>query len=240
VKTTVPINYNFEEKKAKLKGLYFILNLGLGGFSDIPIWLEGLFANGVRLLQVRAKEIHPLKLTSVTRDIVAMADKYDTKVIVNDFPEVARDAGAYGVHLGADDIEPKHARVIVGRGAVIGATARDLVSARYAINEGADYLAIGSIFPSPTKPSAPVVGLQTLTTVKEVIPDYPVCAIGGIDADNVLSVVHTGVEMIAVASAIALADNPERAAFGLATAIEAKWPEKESTGIVPKEDILED
>jgi thiamine-phosphate diphosphorylase len=213
--------------REKLKGLYFILNLGPGGFSDVPIWLEGVIANGARIIQVRAKEIHPVKLVSIAREVIRLADRYEASVIVNDFPEVARDSGAFGVHLGVRDFSIPKAKHIIGRDAVVGATVRNVNQAGRAIGAGADYVAVGSVFKSPTKPSTPVVGLDTLEIVRDQFPDVPMCAIGGINLGNILSVIETGADMAAVVSAIAGADNPEKAAFALSTVFASRFPSAE-------------
>jgi thiamine-phosphate diphosphorylase len=204
--------------RKRLKGLYFILNLGRDDFGEIPLWFEGVIANGARIIQVRGKKMHPAKLTSMVRQVMRIAARYNALVIVNDFPGVARDAAAQGVHLGDEDMDIADAKWVVGGRGIIGATVRDLKHAAKAFKAGADYIAVGSIFRSPTKPAAKVVGIPVLEEIKHGFPNSPVCAIGGINADNIDQVLKTGVDMVAVVSAIASAQNPEKAAMSLAAA----------------------
>ncbi len=206
----------------RLKGLYLIMNFGEAGFREIPLWFEGVIANGARIVQVRGKEIHPAKLTAIAREVVEIGKRYDATVIVNDHPDVAAKTGAHGVHLGASDIVVASARISLGRKGIIGVTVRDAEQAAAAFAAGADYVAVGSIFKSPTKPKAPVVGVKTLEAVKSRFPSMPVCAIGGINGENIREVLNTGVDMCAVVSAISSAPNPEKAAFSLACAFTRK------------------
>jgi len=208
------------EMKNRLKGLYFILNIGTGGFHEIPHWFEGVIANGARIIQVRGKELHPIKLAAITSEVVKIAKRYKAIVIVNDLPDVAVETGAHGVHLGAKDKSIADAKARLAKNGIVGATVRSVKQASKAIDGGADYIACGSVFRSPTKPSVKVVGLDTLTAVKEAFPDFPVCAIGGITLENIGDVLSTDVDMVAVISCIASASNPEKAAMKITTAFD--------------------
>ena len=208
------------DKKNRLKGLYFILNIGPGESGDIPLWLEGIMAHGARIIQVRGKDVHPLQLAAVTRDVVRIAKRYNATVIVNDFPAIALETGAHGVHLGTKDKSILDAKAELGTERIVGATVRNVKKALDAVNAGADYIACGSIFKSPTKPSVKIIGIDTLAEIKDACPDFPVCAIGGITLENVNDVLGTGVDMVAVISGIASARIPEKAAMAYSAAFE--------------------
>ena len=208
------------DKKNRLKGLYFILNIGSEEYGDIPLWFEGIMANGARIIQVRGKDVHPLQLAAVTRDVVRIAKRYNATVIVNDFPAIAIETGARGVHLGAKDKSILDAKAELGPDGIVGATVRSVKQASDAVKAGADYIACGSIFKSPTKPSVKIVGVDVLAQVKDAFPDFPVCAIGGITLENVNDVLATGVDMVAVISGIASARVPEKAAMAYSAAFE--------------------
>ncbi len=208
------------EMRNRLKGLYFILNTGTGGFHEIPHWFEGIIANGARIIQVRGKEVHPIKLTAITSEVVKIANKYKAVVIVNDLPDVAVESGAHGVHLGAKDKSIADAKTRLGKNGIVGATVRSVKQASKAIDAGADYIACGSVFRSSTKPSVKVVGMDTLTAVKKAFPDFPVCAIGGITLENIGDVLSADVDMAAVISGIASHSNPEKAAMAFTTAFD--------------------
>ena len=220
-----------DDKHKCLKGLYFIFNIGPDGFSEIPLWFEGIMANGAGIIQVRGKEVHAGKLASMTWEVIKLAKRYGTIVIVNDFPEIARATKADGVHLGAKDAPIKNARRFLGKDFIIGATVRNVEQAGRAISAGADYIAVGSIFKSPTKPSAPVVGLDAITSIKREFPDIPLCAIGGISVENIMSVKEVGADMAAVISAIVTAANPEKTAFKLSAALSVRFPDIEEEGL---------
>lgn len=208
------------DKIKRLKGLYFILNISSGESGDIPLWLEGIMANGVRIIQVRGKDVHPLQLAAVTRDVVRIAKRFNITVVVNDFPAIALETGAHGVHLGAKDKSISDAKAELGKDGIVGATVRTVKQASRAVNAGADYVACGSMFKSPTKPSVRIVGVDILAQVKDAFPDFPVCAIGGITLENVNDVLATGVDMVAVISGIASARSPEKAAMAYSASFE--------------------
>jgi thiamine-phosphate diphosphorylase len=222
-----------DDKRKCLKGLYFIFNIGQDGFNEIPLWLEGIMANGAGIIQVRGKDIHTDKLASMTCDVIRLAKRYDGIVIVNDYPEIARAAKAHGVHLGAKDTSIIKARNLLGGDFIIGATVRNVEQAGRAIRAGADYIAVGSVFKSPTKPSAPVVGLDVIASVKRRFPGTPLCAIGGINTENIMSVKQAGADMAAVISAITTAANPEKTAFKLSAVLSARLP------TIEEEDLCE-
>lgn len=208
------------DMKNRLKGLYFILNIGAGGFHEVPHWFEGVIANGARIIQVRGKDVHPIKLTVITNEVVRIAKRYKAIVIVNDLPDVAVETGAHGVHLGAKDKSIADAKARLAKNGIVGATVRGVKQASKAIDAGADYIACGSVFKSHTKPSVKVVGLRTLRAVKKAFPDFPVCAIGGITFKNIGDVLSCDVDMAAVISGIASDSNPEKAAMAFTTAFD--------------------
>ena len=125
--------------------------------------------------------------------------KEGTKFIVNDRIDIALACKADGVHLGQDDIPVKTARRILGSGMIIGASARTVIEARAAERQGADYLGVGSLFPTLTKSNARRTSLRSLRAIcKEV--SIPVIGVGGITDKNHKSVLRAGAAGIAVAS----------------------------------------
>jgi thiamine-phosphate pyrophosphorylase len=120
------------------------------------------------------------------------------QVIVNDRPDVARVAGAYGVHLGQDDLPPSLARIVLAEGQVIGCSTHNLKQALDADAGPADYIAVGPVFTTSTKEdAAPVVGLEPLKEICRQIRK-PVVAIGGITLDSAMDVLRCGVASVAV------------------------------------------
>lgn len=177
--------------------------------------VEAVLEGGIKWVQYRDK----------TEDLIRREREADTlcrKVhaaggcfIVNDDCRLAASVNADGVHLGKDDADVVEARKIVGRGRWIGVSCYgEIRRARIAESMGADYVAFGSVFRSSTKAHAPRVSLDTLRlAMKEV--SIPVCAIGGINADNVDQVIATRVQLIAVISALFSAPDVKKAAASL-------------------------
>ena len=202
--------------------LYFIVNEpSLGDRPAEPLVREAI-SGGVSVIQYRSKESSTRSMIATAADLVRRTRRHRVPLLINDRVDVALAVGAEGAHLGAEDMPIELARRLLGPAATIGATVRTPGEARRAVEEGASYVAVGSIFASPTKGSAPVVGLAGLTAVREAV-DVPVCAIGGIDADNVAEVVGAGADLVCVVSAIGEADRPGDAAAALVAAIAEAW-----------------
>ena len=138
--------------------------------------------------------------------------------IVNNHPRLAAQVGADGVHLGQNDMDLQAAREIVGDDAVLGATCHDSPEkAEQAKNAGADYCAMGALFPSPTKPQAVRCGLEKIARAGQK-SGLPVVAIGGINADNIAQVAQAGADSAAVVSALFAANDIRKAARDLSAA----------------------
>jgi thiamine-phosphate pyrophosphorylase len=169
----------------KLRGLYAITPEEL----DLAR-LEQALASGVALLQYRRKR----RDLAAAREIVTLAHRHGVPVIVNDDVELALEAGADGAHLGRDDGSLAAARKRLGE-KILGASCYDQPQlAQAAVRAGADYVAFGSVFPSPTKPAAVRAPLSLFAG------DYgvPLCAIGGIALENAPMVLRAGAQLLAV------------------------------------------
>jgi len=182
----------------KLRGLYAITPEEPGMLEKVRQALEG----GVALLQYRRKR----RDLQEAREIAALARRYGVPLIVNDDVELALELGAQGVHLGRDDGDLGLARRRLP-GRILGASCyNDAELARRAIEAGADYVAFGSVFASPTKPAALRAPLALFASVLEA----PLCAIGGITVHNAPQVLEAGADLLAVVSD--LFDAPDIAA----------------------------
>ena len=171
----------------RLRGLYAVTPEPLD-FVRIEQALEG----GAALLQYRRKQ----RDVAEAREVVALARRYDVPVIINDEVELALEVGAAGAHLGRDDGDLAAARRRLA-GRILGASCyNDAQLARAAVRAGADYVAFGSVFPSPTKPLAVRAPLELFS---ERI-GAPLAAIGGITVENARQVVQAGADMLAVIS----------------------------------------
>jgi thiamine-phosphate pyrophosphorylase len=166
----------------------------------------------VDLLQLRDKQASPRALRAAARRVRERCAEHGVLFVVNDDPRLAVDVGADGVHLGQDDMPVVAARRIVGDELLIGLsthTPEQVGAAR-----GVDYIGVGPVHATPTKPGRPAVGLELVRYAAAHAP-VPFFAIGGIDAENVAAVRAAGAERIAVVRAVAAATDPAAAARAL-------------------------
>ncbi|MEO0131469.1 MAG: thiamine phosphate synthase [candidate division WOR-3 bacterium] len=183
--------------------LYVVLDIPTIGRKNLKIITEACSKAGATIIQLRESKGTPTKIWLTDAVIVkkALNNFPNIRFIINDRVDIALAVDADGVHLGYDDMPIELARKILGENKIIGATTRNLTQALAAENASANYIAVGSIFPSPTKPAAPVVGLKTLKEISQKV-HLPVVAIGGINADNIRQVFDNGARGVAVISAI--------------------------------------
>jgi thiamine-phosphate pyrophosphorylase len=137
---------------------------------------------------------------------LAVAERSGVRIIINDRVDVALAIGAHGVHLGQDDLPPEAARELLGAPAIVGYSTHNVDQALEAVKLPIDYLAIGPIFPTTSKPDTfPVIGLKGLRAVRRAIGDFPLVAIGGITHANARDAIEAGADSVALISAL-LAD----------------------------------
>jgi thiamine-phosphate pyrophosphorylase len=209
-------------KKLEL-GLYVITytlpELGRGHLDVARAAIEG----GADALQLRDKEMggkEMYDLCSRIKDLIEVGDG-DCAFFVNDRVDVAVAAHADGVHLGQEDLPAASARPLIGGDMVMGISATTVEEARRAQAEGADYLGVGPVFPTPSKPDAvPPIGVEGLKEISKAV-DLPIVAIGGIDASNAKEVFEAGADGIAVISAVAGAEDMTAAVKRLRRAVDA-------------------
>lgn len=173
--------------------------------------LELVLRAGVSVVQYRDKKRDSKELISLAYQVVSLCHEHNIPCIINDDVELAEKVGADGVHVGRDDGAVSASRSYLGAGKIVGASCYgEKKLAALAIQEGADYVAFGSVFPSATKPQAASIGIECLTHLCSGIA-VPCVAIGGITADNVCQVYTAGAYAIAVISSIFDAQNVEGA-----------------------------
>ncbi|BAU58428.1 thiamine phosphate synthase [Halorhodospira halochloris] len=166
---------------------------------------------GVSILQYRDKGGDTAQQLDEAGQLSELCEQSGALFIVNDDVELAAQVGAGGVHLGRDDGSLAAARSKLGQDAVIGVSCyNEIERVRHAAAAGADYVAVGSVFPSPTKPHAARASLEMLATARSTA-QLPVVAIGGIGRDNIASVAAAGADAAALVSAIFAADDIESA-----------------------------
>ncbi len=185
--------------------LYAILDRALVPGRELAGTVASLVGGGVDLVQYRAKGVPLDEQRADLCVVVAAAGERSIPVIVNDDPGLAVETGAHGVHLGARDVSPAEARRMLGPDRIIGVSVHSFDELERVPLDAVDYVAVGAIFPSPTKPDAPVVGLEFLESVRRAV-SRPLVAIGGIDEHTIGSVLDLRVDGIALISALLIGD----------------------------------
>lgn len=162
-----------------------------------------LIEGGAELIQLREKYASPRDFHDAASEAIETARNSGARIIVNDRADIALAAKADGVHLGQDDLPPEMARKILGDDAIIGFSTHSVDQAIAAMDFPLDYIAIGPIFRTSTKESpGAVVGLDGLRTVRQSIGNFPLVAIGGIDAANIREVFAAGADSAAMIGAL--------------------------------------
>ena len=194
--------------------LYAVTDRAWTGKQSLDEQVEEALQGGVTLVQLREKRLSKEQLIEEARRITELCHRYGVPLIVNDDYEAALAAGADGVHVGIEDAPVAAIRARAGKNFIIGATAKTVEQAQRAEHEGADYLGVGAVFPSPTKQSAIRITNEQLRTICASVT-IPAVAIGGITQKNVASLKGSDMAGIAVVSAIFGADNILAAARSL-------------------------
>jgi thiamine-phosphate pyrophosphorylase len=170
---------------------------------------------GVDMVQLRDKHADDDAILRAAARFRALCDEHGALFWLNDRPDLAREAGADGVHLGQDDMPVAEARELLGPDVLIGLSTHSPAQFDAALRSDADQLSVGPVWETPTKAGRPAAGLDYVRYAAERGGETPWFAIGGIDAGNVSEVVDAGARRIVVLRAIRDADDPERAAVAL-------------------------
>ena len=190
--------------------LYAILDRSVAGGRGLPELLEAILKGGARLVQLREKTVPLVELLPLAQRLARQCREAGALFIVNDRADLALAAGADGLHVGQEDLPAGRARALLRPGMILGVSTHDPEQARRAVADGADYVAVGAIFPTTTKPSFELVGPELIRRVRPKIP-VPLVGIGGITADNAATVIAAGADAVAVISALCAAPDPEAA-----------------------------
>lgn len=196
--------------------LYAILDLGYVSGENAVATTAALLAGGADLLQLRAKNHDLATIRSVAEKLIPLCRAAGVPFILNDFPALAAELGADGVHIGQDDGPLADARAIIGPGKLIGRSTHSLAQARAAHAEGFDYIGFGPLFPTPTKAGRPGIGLQDIATMeREVGSNIPAFCIGGINRNNLPQVLAAGARRVVIVSDLLTASDVQAATRGV-------------------------
>jgi len=156
---------------------------------------------GADAIQLREKTISDSEFISLAGEVRDITTKRGSFLIINDRVHIAREINADGVHLGQQDINALEARNIIGDEKIIGVSTHNVIQARQAQKDGADYIAIGPIYPTSTKDHEPSVGIEIIREISRTV-SIPFIAIGAITLDNLDEILKAGASRVAVCSAI--------------------------------------
>jgi len=183
-----------------------------GDEVDTARIVEAALEGGATVIQLRKKSMPMREQYRLALALRILTREHEALLIVNDHADLAIAADADGVHLGQDDLPPDAVRALPGfEGRLIGRSTHSLAQAQLAVHEGVDYVAIGPVYPTPTKEGRPAVGTALVSRVAGLM-DRPFVAVGGIDLDNAAQVVEAGARAIAVVRAVYDAPDPAEAA----------------------------
>lgn len=186
--------------------LYAILDLGYVPEAKAVETTRHLLGGGADLLQLRAKGYDGETIRRVAEALIPICRDAGVPFILNDYPVLAAELDADGVHIGQDDGPLADARAIIGAGKLIGRSTHSLEQAREALAEGFDYIGFGPLFPTPTKAGRPAIGLQGIATMeREVGSRLPAFCIGGIKQDNLSAVLAAGARRVVIVSELLMA-----------------------------------
>ncbi len=184
-----------------LNGIYAITDEILTPSHTILAQVEAALEGGISLLQYRNKTARDEEIETICVHLHHLCRLYNVPFIIDDRPYLAEKIGVEGLHIGKDDIALRDARTIFTKGFIGVSCYGSIKKALEAQNDGADYVAFGSFFSSPTKPNSGIVSMSVLTKAKEAL-SIPVCAIGGINIVNIHEIAASNPDMISVVSAV--------------------------------------
>ena len=205
----------------RIAGLYVIIDPeALGGRDEQEVCRQAI-CGGAKAIQLRDKKRSRAEILAAVQKLMEVCAQHDVPFILNDYLDIVLASEADGLHLGQGDLPVSVARRLLPIDKILGCSATTLEEALQAEAGGADYIAVGAIYPTPSKAGAIVVGLERLRQIREAI-SLPIVAIGGIDGKNAPAVVEAGADAIAVISAVCSAADVEEAARKLAERMEVK------------------
>ena len=165
-------------------------------------------------MQLRVKNKSIEETIAIAKQAKTICDAFDAKLIINDHPFIAKEVGAYGLHLGKQDMPVAEARKIVGDNMIIGGTANTIEDIIAHANDGANYVGCGPFRFTRTKEKlSPILGLEgyrnILAKAKKLDINLPIIAIGGIKTEDISAILQTGIYGVAVSALVAFADQPK-------------------------------
>ena len=210
-------------RKKSLKNwqLYVITDPQVAGRRSILDVVKEIIEGGASVVQLRDKRASDAALVKTAKRLLKLTRPKRVPLIINDRIRVAKLSGADGVHLGQKDAALKEARAVLGKNVIIGRSTHSEAQAVEAEKQGFDYIGVGPVFKTPTKPSYRPVGLKLVRFAAKNIR-IPFVAIGCINGENISKVTKAGARTVAVVRAVMASPNPKEATMGLLKKIKSK------------------
>ncbi len=202
--------------------LYGIIDAGYIVRERLPTITSQLLEGGTDIIQLRAKGRSPREVLAMAIEIAPLCRSSGIPFILNDHPELVREAGADGAHVGQDDLSISEARRLAGPGAIIGKSTHSVEQAIAASTEAPDYIGFGPIFATPTKPDYPPIGTEGIQKVHAQL-SLPIFCIGGIKLSNLRHVLDTGARRVVIVSDLLLADDPSGRVADCKSVLNSSW-----------------
>ena len=181
--------------------LYLVTDRMLMRTKTLGEAVEQAVIGGCTMVQLREKEISSLDFYVLALEMKKITDRYSIPLIINDRIDIAMAVGATGVHIGQKDIPADIARKLIGKNMLLGVSTASVAEAVNAAKAGADYLGVGAMFPTGTKPDAGFVSMEELGRIRKAV-DIPIVVIGGISKENAMLFQPMGIDGLAVVSAV--------------------------------------
>lgn len=208
---------NFEKKFDKKQtdySVYLCTDRDLMSTQTLEEAVEEAIKGGATVIQLREKNCSSKEFYETAVSIKKITEKYNVPLIINDRVDIALAVDAEGVHVGQSDLPAKVVRKIIGKDKIVGVSARSQELAMKAYEDGADYLGVGAMYATSTKKDAKVITKEELAKIRSSVP-IPIVVIGGVNENNVSDFKGTGIDGVAVVSAIIGKPDIEEAARNL-------------------------
>lgn len=194
--------------------LYLVTDQRLMSSPTLAKGVEAALKGGCTMVQLREKEASSLLFYETAVTIKEITDRFGVPLIINDRADIALAVGAAGLHVGQSDLPASAARRLIGADKLLGVSVSTLVEAQKAVADGADYLGVGAMFATATKDDADIVTMEELAAIRKAV-SVPIVVIGGINAATAPAFSNSGIDGLAVVSAVLSQRDIERAAQNL-------------------------
>jgi thiamine-phosphate pyrophosphorylase len=208
------------ERAARVDGLYVVVDRQAAGDRSLVDLAEQAIAGGASVIQLRDKTSERGQVYREAVELNAVCRERDAVFIMNDYCDIAAAVGAAGLHIGQQDMPLEAVRGVLPLNAIVGVSCEDVEDVRRAVAGGADYIAVGAIFPTLQKVDHVLAGLDVLREARELVGSIPLVAIGGITLQNVVGVIDAGADSVAVIGAVILQPDVRQAAAQMVATIQ--------------------